>query len=198
VVGEQYRVVRLIRLIRTFLGPDWQPAWLWLTAAGEPPASLQRFVGGCAIRGGRPCCEIPIPLRFAPSPMPTAAGGLLGAMVGASSPPPAQGDWLERLKGVVASYLPHGGLTVEEMAELARMTPRTLQRLLADRGTTYRDVLDGVRVDRARQLLAADELTMAEVAHAAGYTDSSNFARAFRRLCGRSPAQYRADQRLLD
>jgi len=194
-LGEHFRVVRLIRMIRRFLGHDWQPEWLWLAAAEAPPASLRRFVGGCAIRGGQPCGVIPIPLRLVACPMPTVANGLSLAMGGSAPPADAQGDWLQRLRAVLESYLPGGGLTIEEIAEMAGMTPRTLQRQLADRGTTWRGLVDEVRFSSARQLLqGADELTMDEVAQATGYSDASNFARAFRRLCGRSPAQYRADQ----
>lgn len=192
VQAEHFRVVRLIRLIRSFLGDTWRPAWLYLTTSQTPP-SLVRYAGGCTIRTGRPCGEIPVPLNLIGRPMRATRETLPEGACPATSPGEASSDWLERLKAVLASYLPSGGLTIGEMAELARMRPRTFQRLLAGRGTSYSELLNSVRFDRARQLLEDADLTVADVARLSGYTDSSNFARAFRRMSGRSPAQYRND-----
>jgi AraC-like DNA-binding protein len=80
------------------------------------------------------------------------------------------------------------------MSEIVGLKPRTLQRLLADNQTSYRELMDFVRFEQARKLLEEAELNLFEVARLTGYTDSSNFARAFRRLSARSPAEYRNDQ----
>ena len=50
------------------------------------------------------------------------------------------------------------------VARQLKVTERTLRRRLADEGTNYREVLDLVRHDRARQLLRDERLRIAEVA----------------------------------
>jgi AraC family transcriptional regulator len=53
------------------------------------------------------------------------------------------------------------------------------------------------RVERARQLLqAAPELSLAEVALNAGFSDQSTFTRHFKRLVGVTPRQFRTPARI--
>jgi AraC-like DNA-binding protein len=51
--------------------------------------------------------------------------------------------------------------------------------------------LDQVRFERARKLLADRRACIIDVAFELGYTDQSNFSRAFRRWAGISPGAYR-------
>ena len=191
--GEYFRLVRLIRLIRAFLGQDWQPAWLCLATSESPPPSLVRYTSGCAIRTGRPCGEIPVPLELIGCPMPPDHVASLVGSFQKTDIGGAPSDSLERLKAILASYLPTGGLTISEMSEIAGLKPRTFQRLLADNQTSYRELMDLARFEQARKLLEQAELSLSDVARLTGYTDASNFARAFRRLAGRGPADYRKD-----
>ena len=78
-------------------------------------------------------------------------------------------------------------LGLAEIAQRLNMSPRTLNRRLIEHGTTYRALVDGYRRDRAPVLLGKPEMTVESVAWALGYTDRSNFTRAFRRWYGRAP-----------
>jgi AraC-like DNA-binding protein len=53
------------------------------------------------------------------------------------------------------------------------VNPRTLQRRLEDSGTTYQQLLDEVRQDPARRLLAATDLESGEIAFYATPTPSA-------------------------
>ena len=48
------------------------------------------------------------------------------------------------------------------------------------------------RVERAKQLLRDDGLSLAEIAAAVGFSDQSQFTRTFGRIAGTSPGRYRA------
>jgi AraC family transcriptional regulator len=53
------------------------------------------------------------------------------------------------------------------------------------------------RVERARQLLQGSaDLSLAEVAAHAGFSDQSQFARHFKRLVGVTPGQFRTSARI--
>ena len=53
------------------------------------------------------------------------------------------------------------------------------------------------RVERARQLLhAGTDLSLAEVAVHAGFSDQSQFSRHFKRLVGVTPGQFRTPARI--
>jgi AraC-like DNA-binding protein len=103
---------------------------------------------------------------------------------------------LGRDDGVVARVrqlmpLPRGFRSLEEVAQSTHVSPRTLKRRLADRGTSYSTLLDELRKERALLLLGDGSLSLDEVAERLGYSDVANFTRAFRRWTGKTPAMHR-------
>ena len=86
-------------------------------------------------------------------------------------------------------------LSVNEVARRIATSRRQLQRIYAEvGGTTFRDQLIGVRMDRAAGLLAAhgETMTVREVAARVGYRQPAQFAKAFRSHHGCLPSEYRA------
>jgi AraC-like DNA-binding protein len=51
--------------------------------------------------------------------------------------------------------------------------------------------LRGLRMDRAKRLLREEELTVAQVADAVGFSDPYHFSRVFRQHVGMPPSRYR-------
>ena len=66
-----------------------------------------------------------------------------------------------------------------------------LQRKLKEEGTTFRTLLTQARMDRAQALLRSAAMSLQDIALALGYTDQTNFIRAFRKQFGITPAQHR-------
>jgi AraC-like DNA-binding protein len=81
--------------------------------------------------------------------------------------------------------------TLTVAARLFNMTPRTLHRRLVDEGTSFRDVLDGVRHTLAVEHLKSSHLTIDEIAYTLGYGELANFRRAFKRWEGLAPSDFR-------
>src|SRR5262249_38741339 len=69
--------------------------------------------------------------------------------------------------------------------------PRTLQRTLAARATSFRAELDAVRVATAERLLLDSDLKMDPVAHEIGCKSPSAFYELFRRHAGEPPQAFR-------
>jgi AraC family transcriptional regulator, regulatory protein of adaptative response / methylphosphotriester-DNA alkyltransferase methyltransferase len=69
---------------------------------------------------------------------------------------------------------------------------RSLQRAFTDAGTSFRTEHLRTRLDAAAELLRADPgQTVHHVSHAVGYRQPAQFAKAFRRQFGMSPAEFR-------
>jgi transcriptional regulator GlxA family with amidase domain len=88
-------------------------------------------------------------------------------------------------------------LQLEGVARELATSRRQLQRAFAEVGhTSFRDELAKVRMQRARELLAADGLPVRAVAASVGYHQPAQFAKSFRRHHGQAPSSYRKHSRL--
>ncbi len=87
----------------------------------------------------------------------------------------------------------HGMPSMDEMAHTLNMSPRSLDRYLQREGAGYRALLQQVRHERAQRLLTGTGAAITDIALELGYTDAANFTRAFRKIEGTSPSQYRSN-----
>lgn len=101
------------------------------------------------------------------------------------------GDFLERVVRSLRSLLIAGRHSGDDVAQSLALHRRTFNRRLKAQGTNFQEVLDGVRFEVSRQLLAEGEIPMDEVALSLGYSGLSSFQRSFRRWSGSTPGQWR-------
>lgn len=97
-------------------------------------------------------------------------------------------DTLERiLRERLASGLP----TTEALAKSLGVSVRTLHRRLGAEGTSVSAIVEGLREERARALLADPSMGIGQVAYALGYAEHAAFTRAFKRWTGTTPEAFR-------
>ena len=105
-----------------------------------------------------------------------------------------------RLRAVVEYIEEHldAGLTLEQMAAVARLSPYHFARQFkAATGLPPHQYVIARRVERAKQLLqTGGDLSLAEVAARAGFSDQSQFSHHFKRLVGVTPGQFRTPARI--
>lgn len=81
-------------------------------------------------------------------------------------------------------------LTVETIAEVARMSPATLHRhFRSATGMSPLRFQKHLRLQEARRLLFTGDSTAAQAAHSVGYVSATQFSREYRRAYGLPPAQ---------
>ena len=109
---------------------------------------------------------------------------------------PRSGSLADRARAALVGDLGGGGETsASRLAARLKMSVRTLNRGFAADGTSYREVLDSLRRERAARYLEDDRVSLAEVAFLLGFSELSSFYRAFKRWTGRTPAEARSDRR---
>lgn len=86
-------------------------------------------------------------------------------------------------------------LSVEDMAAALNMSSRTLGRRLQKEGRSFKLLSHEVRIDYAEFLLLNSPRTVSQIAYAAGFTNNSSFARAFRKRKGFTPSELRQQSR---
>ncbi len=99
--------------------------------------------------------------------------------------------WIEMMLRESSDGMPN----LEELARTLNLSTRTLDRHLQREGAGFRQLRNRVQLDKARELLAEDALSITQIAHELGYTDAANFSRAFRREAGISPRAWREQSR---
>lgn len=91
----------------------------------------------------------------------------------------------------IIELLPSGDCSNERIAASLNMSVRALYNKLNKAGTSYQELLDNTRKQLAFQYMLREEMSISEIAYLLGFTDCSNFSRAFRRWSGHSPSDFR-------
>jgi AraC-like DNA-binding protein len=94
----------------------------------------------------------------------------------------------------VAAHLGDPALSVVTVCRRFAISPRSLHNLFDGRANTFAGTIREMRLERCARLLAdpANVLTITEIAHRHGFTDSTTFSRAFRRRFGMAPRDMRS------
>ena len=82
----------------------------------------------------------------------------------------------------------------DRLAQQMGMSGRSLQRKLQEQGSSFQQVNDDYRHEKALQLLQNENLSLLEVSLQLGFSESSTFYRAFKRWQGITPGEYRQKQ----
>lgn len=96
---------------------------------------------------------------------------------------------------LLRDWLPHGQVTVEQVADHLQLSPRSLQRYFLAQGTSFQALLDSTRQSMASRYLCDTAISLTQLAGLLGYADLSAFSRAFTRWNGVSPQQWKRQQR---
>jgi AraC-like DNA-binding protein len=103
--------------------------------------------------------------------------------------------FLEQVRVAIQQKLTGRRPTIEDVADVLHVSPRTLQRRLKDAGCSFQRLLEEARHQLARHYLNNSVLELNEAAYLLGYEDGNSFVRAFRTWEGVPPAQWREQQR---
>lgn len=182
-----------IHIVRQFAGPDWMPTAIAFESSYAPSPETRSCWRNVRFLSGQHAAWISLPITLL---------GLPNRVPAAFAPPrdnedgPSAYDIVELLKLMLPAYLDERATALADVAEIAGVSTRTLQRKLAHVGLSYSDILDTVRHEHASRLLQDTECRIIDVAFSSGYTDPAHFSRAFRRMTGVTPRQFREQSRL--
>ena len=101
-------------------------------------------------------------------------------------------DFPAQVRRVLRYALLTDHASAEEIAALFSINPRTLGRRLEDSGTSFRELVEEVRFEIARQMLEDTSRSIGQISASLAYGRASAFTRAFRRWSGTTPVDWRA------
>jgi len=181
-----------IHIVRQFAGPDWIPSTIAFEAHYTPSRETQSFWPNTRFLSNQPASWIDV--HVSQLSLPNLANEL---------PPNPHEDEAQTspdeivrtLKLMLPSYLDEGTPTITEIAEMGGISVRSFQRMLSNMGLSYSGLVDVVRFENAAKLLRHTDAKVIDVAFSSGYTDPAHFTRAFRRISGITPREFRKQWR---
>jgi len=94
------------------------------------------------------------------------------------------------VRKILIELLPSGDANQQSIASQMNRSLSTLQRQLAAEGTNYKEIREQTRRELAEQYVREGRYSLSQIAYLLGFSDQSNFSRAFRRWTGHSPGNY--------
>ena len=94
------------------------------------------------------------------------------------------------VRELLVTLLPSGHSNQELIAQRLNRSVSTLQRQLHGEGTNYQAIRDETRQVLAEEYVADHKLSLSQIAYMLGFSDQSNFSRAFKRWTGRTPRDF--------
>lgn len=183
--------------MRMMLGPAWRAREVLLPFARPADVSSLRKAFEAPLRFDADVAGLVFPVAELAMPLATADTFLYTMML----------ERLQQIEALAAAALPDRvrhllawliyveGWNATMLATRLGISLRTLNRRLADAGTTLRVLRDEAYRDAACQLLASTNKPTSEIAAILQYSDQSAFTRAFRRWQGVAPTQWRTSRR---
>jgi AraC-like DNA-binding protein len=177
---------------RTALGRRTPPYEAWLSIARPPHVARYRELIGARVHFGEalpgvrivlPASVLDAPLAMADARAMRAAEARCKALLQQVHARRSWTDWCRMMLRESEDARP----TLEQLARIVNVSPRTLARYLAAEGESFRELSLAVRSERATALLQQGDLSVTQVAYRLGYGDAPSFVRCYRKETGRTP-----------
>lgn len=193
----EFLLATWVRAGREITGVDWAPAEVRFAHANPGVSAEHTRLFRAPVRFGAPDNAVVIPVHLLALPC-GRPDPLLAAFMDryaadhAVGPDPASATTADRVRHALLATSTASPTEAAEMARRLRMSVRTLNRLLAAEGTTFRALSARTRCEVAERRLSNPSTSIAEVAFLLGFSELSAFCRAFKRWTGLTPGEFRS------
>lgn len=190
-----YTIVRSCRLL---LAPEVQASFVWMQRPEPADTAPYTKAFRTPMRFAAPANRIEFDAALLDRPSLQANAQLARISEGIAASYLArlnQEDVCNRIRQVLVALMPRGEPSQRQVAQALAMSERSLQRRVADAGSSFRELLNETRREQACMLLRSEQHSVTEIAYMLGFSELSNFTRAFRRWMGCSPSEWRANRR---
>lgn len=190
-----YTLMTMRNLIRSLMRTPWSPIEVHVDfSSGKLKGPLEKAFRA-PILFGQPVTSIILDARDLDRPIRTEDRGLTiilerhaRDLLRVSDGPATLSA---RVSQLIATQMGRERIAAATIADHLGMSARSLQRGLAEEGTSLRALLRDHRMSTAESLLGEGERSHADIAHAIGYADGTVFWRAFKSWTGATPRSHR-------
>jgi ABC-type sugar transport system substrate-binding protein/DNA-binding response OmpR family regulator/nitrogen-specific signal transduction histidine kinase len=102
-------------------------------------------------------------------------------------------EFITKMNNIIFSNMDNSDFSVEELAETLKVSRVQLYRKVkAILGMSISDHINNIRLERAAELLKANDFTISEIAYTVGFSSPNYFSTAFKHKFGFSPKEYKS------
>ncbi|WP_269621290.1 AraC family transcriptional regulator [Zhongshania sp. BJYM1] len=181
-------------IIREIVGPQLTEEWVTFRHAPPPHHELyQRFFRG-RVDFSAPQNALIFPRRLLDEPRMVGNDTTASLLDKQCSELIAKRSARKGVSGKVRDILLRQKpmtMDMELVAESLCMTSRTLRRKLDAESTSFRQLVDEIRMTLAEEMLTGTRLSVEQIAERLCYADASSFSQAFKRMSGQTPGALR-------
>jgi len=189
---EQYTFIIMLQLIRLGTGKSWLPDKVYFQTNTTSGIETTDTLEQAQLFIGQPYTAIAIPHSLLCLPLVNI--GVLDTSLTSdrdSCNSISDLDFLDKIRNVVKTYL-HGHYPeIDTISNALGISARTLQRRLTSAGSNYSKMIQDVRYENAISLLKDNDVKLLDITYELGYSDPAHFSRAFHRMAGISPREFR-------
>lgn len=196
-LADTVAIAALITFLRRLVDDPPSPTSVSFVFPAPPAETRQAYEAffGCPVWFAKSHTCVSFPIHFLAMALPhsdPSMRNLLDRQARAMLLALPDSDSFDRaLQQAMVRLMPEATVTLPRLAAELHMSVRTLQRRLAERRLTWRELLDRTREQLARHYLADPSLTLGDIALLLGFSEHSAFSRAYRRWTGTSPGKAR-------
>ncbi len=184
----------MLRLMRQFLGPGWQPRRVCFAHPAPRDVSVhQRLFGRCVEFDSEFNCIVCAKTDLdARNPSADPAMAHYAQQLLDASAKPQGATMLEDVQRTILLLLPSGRCSIEQVAEHLGVACRTVQRGLAKQGQSFSSMVNEIRKELAARHVIESDRPLTEVAMLLGFSVPSAFSRWYHAQFGCSAKESRA------
>jgi AraC-like DNA-binding protein len=185
-IAEDMAFAMVMQGMRMVLGPDWIP--LMMQIPGKSTASIEPLLpkGDFPILYQQPDYTVIFPAEFLSKKNKSGTNR-------SESLPDLPFTYTERIQKILLSTREGRIPALTEFSEYFGVSERTIIRALVQEGTHYSEILERVLLSRSLRLLGNEKMTVHEISQTLGYSNPSNFVRAFKKWTKCTPTLYRSN-----
>lgn len=179
---NEYSFSYILRQFASVMDGGLQPTRAWFTHARGHRGDAVAEHFGCDVRFLARDCGIALARSTLTKAARTSDPPLFAFLLGQARSQLSRigsSDVVSQVMRVIEVRLARGDVGVAAVAEAMATTVRSLQRHLGDAGTSYREVLDHVRVRRLEELRRGG-VVEADIARELGFADTKSLRRAMK------------------
>lgn len=184
---EQYMISIIIQIIRLCAGPKWLPPEVKISSSNKVLPYPEEWKSIKLVWGSE-ATEIKVPEKVLTLPLTRqATQKLSGSDKTSEAEPKIPLDFTE----LVRTQILTNTTGLEKAAQQTGISPKTLKRKLLQDNTSYSKIIEQLRFEIAQSKLKNSDTSIQDIARELGYEHHANFSRAFKRMCGITPQEYR-------